>query len=221
MNPRQSRGLINSQFPDTLTKLIGPSNPSVRLANAPIMLAIQPRPGRDLRDELQSMRRRGAGRCGVLFAVWGAIEFRKRCDRWRSANGCGSNASGQFARYQPQCTRARTVDRHLFAESNGLAVHQSRSSRGDRWCSRLVCAGRRVGSWSQSARLLVFGYLGLLLLYRRLAVHYRLTTQRLLRETGILSKRNDRNLVIEIDDVTYQPGICRSDTQCRHLDSKF
>lgn len=54
--------------------------------------------------------------------------------------------------------------------------------------------------------LLMFGYLGLLLLYRRLTVRYRLTTQRLLRETGILSRTDDRILVIEIDDVTVRQG---------------
>jgi len=51
---------------------------------------------------------------------------------------------------------------------------------------------------------ILFGYLVLLLLYRRLGIRYRLTTQRLLRDTGIISKRGDHLLVVNIDDVTVQ-----------------
>jgi len=63
--------------------------------------------------------------------------------------------------------------------------------------------------------LLMFGYLGLLLLYRRLTVRYRLTTQRLLRETGILSRTDDRILVIEHRRRHGSPGIRRSHARCR------
>jgi uncharacterized membrane protein YdbT with pleckstrin-like domain len=51
---------------------------------------------------------------------------------------------------------------------------------------------------------IVFGYLGLLLAYRRLGTSYRLTTQRLLRDLGILNRRSDHLLVVNIDDVTVQ-----------------
>jgi uncharacterized membrane protein YdbT with pleckstrin-like domain len=50
----------------------------------------------------------------------------------------------------------------------------------------------------------VFVYLLLLLLYRQMAVRYRLTNQRLLREIGILSRTDDRILVIDIDDITVK-----------------
>jgi membrane protein YdbS with pleckstrin-like domain len=54
--------------------------------------------------------------------------------------------------------------------------------------------------------LVVFGYLGLQLLYRHMSVRYRLTTQRLLREIGILSRTDDRILVVDIDDIKVEQG---------------
>lgn len=55
--------------------------------------------------------------------------------------------------------------------------------------------------------LLLFVYLGILLVYRRMSIRYRLTSQRLLRDTGILSRRGDHLLVINIDDVTVHQSI--------------
>jgi len=55
--------------------------------------------------------------------------------------------------------------------------------------------------------LLLFAYLGLLLVYRRISIRYRLTSQRLLRDTGILSRRGDHLLVINIDDVTVHQSV--------------
>jgi uncharacterized membrane protein YdbT with pleckstrin-like domain len=55
--------------------------------------------------------------------------------------------------------------------------------------------------------VVLFGYLGLLLLYRRLSKSYRLTTQRLLRDTGILSRTGDHLLVVNIDDVAVRQNI--------------
>lgn len=42
--------------------------------------------------------------------------------------------------------------------------------------------------------------------YRRLSVHYRLSTQRLITESGILWRTVDRVELIDIDDVTYRQG---------------
>ncbi|WP_164102517.1 PH domain-containing protein [Candidatus Laterigemmans baculatus] len=41
---------------------------------------------------------------------------------------------------------------------------------------------------------------------RRLGVHYQLTTQRFIHQTGILSRRTDRIEVIDINDVSYEQG---------------
>ena len=44
-------------------------------------------------------------------------------------------------------------------------------------------------------------------LYRRLGVHYELTTQRFIHQVGVLSRTTDRIEVIDIDDVSYRQGI--------------
>lgn len=55
--------------------------------------------------------------------------------------------------------------------------------------------------------LVMWGWLGFVLLYRRLTVHYRLTTFRLFHEAGLLSRKRDRIEVIDINDVTLRQGI--------------
>lgn len=44
-------------------------------------------------------------------------------------------------------------------------------------------------------------------IYRRLSVHYELTTQRFVHQAGVLVRRTDRIEVIDIDDVSYTQGI--------------
>lgn len=55
--------------------------------------------------------------------------------------------------------------------------------------------------------IVVFGYLVLSLVYQRLSVHYRLTTHRLVIERGILSKTDDRILLVDVDDITVRQGL--------------
>lgn len=43
--------------------------------------------------------------------------------------------------------------------------------------------------------------------YKKLSVHYELTTQRFIHKSGILKRITDRIEVIDIDDVTYEQGI--------------
>ena len=50
--------------------------------------------------------------------------------------------------------------------------------------------------------IVVWGGLGLLYLYRRVAVRYRLSTFRFFHDTGLLSRTGNRVEVIDIDDVT-------------------
>ena len=47
---------------------------------------------------------------------------------------------------------------------------------------------------------------GAVLLYRRMTVHYRLTTFRLFHESGLLNRKRDRIEVIDINDVTLRQG---------------
>ena len=55
--------------------------------------------------------------------------------------------------------------------------------------------------------IVLWGGLFLLLAYRRLSVKYRLTSQRLFHEQGVLRRVTDRIEVIDIDDVTFEQGI--------------
>jgi uncharacterized membrane protein YdbT with pleckstrin-like domain len=55
--------------------------------------------------------------------------------------------------------------------------------------------------------LLLLIYCGLLLLYRRLTVLYRLTTHRFVIRRGILSRTDDRILLVDIDDITVRQGL--------------
>lgn len=57
------------------------------------------------------------------------------------------------------------------------------------------------------AVVLIWAYLGCLLVVRKLGVHYELTTQRLIHRTGILTRRTDRIELIDVDDVTFVQGI--------------
>lgn len=50
--------------------------------------------------------------------------------------------------------------------------------------------------------VVTWAVIGLVYLYRRLSVHYRLTTQRFFHEHGLLGRVTDRIEVIAIDDVT-------------------
>jgi uncharacterized membrane protein YdbT with pleckstrin-like domain len=54
---------------------------------------------------------------------------------------------------------------------------------------------------------LLWAVLLLKLLYERLSVHYRLTSQRLIHEKGLLSRVTDRIEVIDIDDISFRQTI--------------
>lgn len=45
------------------------------------------------------------------------------------------------------------------------------------------------------------------LCYRRMSVHYLLTTQRFIHESGILRRINDRVEVLDMDDITFEQGL--------------
>jgi len=47
----------------------------------------------------------------------------------------------------------------------------------------------------------------LVLVYRRMSVHYELTTQRLVHQRGILRRVTDRIELIDVDDITFEQGL--------------
>lgn len=50
-------------------------------------------------------------------------------------------------------------------------------------------------------------FLGGMFAYKKISVHYELTTQRFIHKKGVLKRVTDRLEVIDIDDVTYEQGI--------------
>ncbi|MEQ8847245.1 PH domain-containing protein [Botrimarina sp.] len=68
------------------------------------------------------------------------------------------------------------------------------SLTGAGWMILLACV---VGLW-----LVLGGWYA----YRRYSVHYNLTTQRLIHESGLLWRTVDRVELIDVDDVTYRQG---------------
>lgn len=63
-------------------------------------------------------------------------------------------------------------------------------------------------NWMILVALIVVGWVALAAqyAYRRYSVHYFLTTQRFIHETGILWRRTDRIELLDIDDVTFKQG---------------
>jgi len=66
---------------------------------------------------------------------------------------------------------------------------------------------RDVWVWVVVGLLIMWGLLGLVVLYRKYTVRYELTTFRLFHETGLLRRTRDRIEVIDVDDVTLTQGI--------------
>jgi membrane protein YdbS with pleckstrin-like domain len=54
--------------------------------------------------------------------------------------------------------------------------------------------------------VVIWGLGGLRYMSRRLGVHYQLTNQRFIHQTGILTRQTDRMEVIDIDDVSFTQG---------------
>jgi len=71
----------------------------------------------------------------------------------------------------------------------------------------LIASGS--GWWLASFGIMALAWIvpALVLLYRRISIHYRVTNQRLFHESGILRRRTDRIELIDIDDVATDQGI--------------
>jgi membrane protein YdbS with pleckstrin-like domain len=64
-----------------------------------------------------------------------------------------------------------------------------------------------VWLWALLAIVAMWAALGLLLVYRRLSIRYRLTNQRFFHERGLLTRVVDRIEVIDMDDITFVQGL--------------
>jgi len=54
---------------------------------------------------------------------------------------------------------------------------------------------------------LCFGGAGLYVMYVKLSVHYKLTSQRFVHQVGLLNRVTDRIEVIDVDDVAFSQGL--------------
>ncbi len=72
----------------------------------------------------------------------------------------------------------------------------------------VIVTGSAASAWLAFgvAMLVVWGWLGLTLLYRRMTVRYRLTSYRFFHDTGLVARTGNRIQVISIDDVTVRQG---------------
>ncbi len=63
--------------------------------------------------------------------------------------------------------------------------------------------------WPIAGAVLIFWWVVAIgnYVYKRLSVHYELTTQRFIHQAGILVRRTDRIEVLDIDDVSFTQGI--------------
>jgi len=72
----------------------------------------------------------------------------------------------------------------------------------------ILGAMTQIGALLVLEMIAVFWFIAaILLLYRKLHVHYQLTSQRFIHKSGILKRVTDRLEVIDIDDVTYAQGL--------------
>lgn len=118
----------------------------------------------------------------------------------RQFKAAGSRSSGKqppeeelwSGTYSPQA---------MVGPAAGLVVLTVLAFVGGSFAGPVGLAAAAIGA------VVLWGVLGLALLYRRMTVHYRLTTFRLFHESGLLSRNRDRIEVIDINDVTLSQGI--------------
>lgn len=128
---------------------------------------------------------------------------------------CGAQLSTKAAaRLQPGATAAGSKD--VPEEDLWSGAYSPKAMTGPFVGATLFAiAAVIVGSliqpfgWAVGLGLavLLFAYLGWSLFYKRMSVHYRLTTHRLVLQKGILSRTDDRILLVDVDDITVQQGL--------------
>ena len=132
----------------------------------------------------------------------------------RAGKSADDSRSPKSARLRPSTSRgaaAETPEEELWTGTfspKGMAASFV-------WAALLTVLGMIGASFAGPAgwtavgigAAAAFGYLLLSLVYQRLSVHYRLTTHRLVIQRGILSKTDDRILLVDIDDITVRQGL--------------
>jgi membrane protein YdbS with pleckstrin-like domain len=112
----------------------------------------------------------------------------------------GRSSSGQ-PRDEEELWSGTYSPKAMVGQAGGLAVLTVLGAIGASLAGPLGWIAWVIGA------IALWGVLGLVILYRRLTVRYRLTTFRLFHETGLLSRTRDRIEVIDINDVTLRQGV--------------
>jgi membrane protein YdbS with pleckstrin-like domain len=126
--------------------------------------------------------------------------------------GAGENRPAKAARIEPAAGRAADVPEEDLWTGAYSPKAMTSAFVG---AALIIIIGMIAASFAGPAgwaavgvgAIVVFGYLVLSLFYQRLSVNYRLTSHRLVIERGILSKTEDRILLVDIDDITVQQGL--------------
>src|SRR5215208_405712 len=73
----------------------------------------------------------------------------------------------------------------------------------------VVASNADPNAWTVVAigLLVVFGCLALYSVYKRMSEHFRLTTHRFVIQKGLLSRTDNRILLVDVDDITVHQGI--------------
>jgi membrane protein YdbS with pleckstrin-like domain len=129
----------------------------------------------------------------------------------RAAASASPDLNVGAARVQVRAAAAQTPEKDLWSGAYSLKAMTGQFIGAGIVAILAIVGGSFVPpfGWivAAIASVLIFAYLAAVLLYRRMSIRYRLTTQRLLRDTGILTRTGDHLLVINIDDVTVHQGI--------------
>ena len=164
--------------------------------------------------------------CGVE-AVSGA-KFCQECGRQvvdlggplnASAEGPGLNTSEEAAlgpkeKFQSLAEKSQ-LDDSIPEEQLWTGGYSAKAMLGI-WLSTvsasviavILGAMMEIGALLVLEMIAVFWFIAMIvLLYRKLHVHYQLTSQRFIHKSGILKRVTDRIEVIDIDDVTYAQGL--------------
>lgn len=72
----------------------------------------------------------------------------------------------------------------------------------------MLASGNSTAWYIAGAAILIWWVIAIgVYLYRRLSMHYELTTQRFVHQNGVLLRQTDRIEVIDLEDVSYTQGI--------------
>ncbi|MEO8271117.1 MAG: PH domain-containing protein [Aureliella sp.] len=132
----------------------------------------------------------------------------------------GESESPARDRFQAAAAEKMEANRNAPVERSLWKGGYSPRAMYGTWCIAVVLtivalvlvwlyAREQKNVWLITGSVLLIGWCFVigLYFYRRLGMHYELTTQRFVHQNGILVRRTDRIEVIDMDDISYTQGI--------------